>query len=242
MLKRHLNYKGNLIPYFIVKTKTKQINLKLMPNGEFHLFVPQDASVAEVESLMNNHLRAIYNRWERVQNQKHILLPTQKLYSTGEEIRILGKLYTLRQEDSASTSVFFRNEELIIAIKPDSTPDERLAALKQFLHRQAHKVFGKILAEVYPRFAEYGFPFPHYNIREMKTRWGSCAVNKAKISLNLYLMQVPLKSIEEVVVHELCHFIQPNHSKKFYALMDKHMPDWKQHHKILNSLGSTRGW
>ena len=95
-------------------------------------------------------------------------------------------------------------------------------------------VFTEILDEVYPAFIPYGVKKPAVRIRTMKSCWGSCLVNKGIITLNRKLLMKPKECIEYVVVHELCHFIHPNHSKQFYSFMEQFMPDWKERKARLN--------
>ena len=95
-------------------------------------------------------------------------------------------------------------------------------------------IFTEILDEVYPAFIPYGIARPKLRIRTMKSCWGSCLVNKGIITLNRKLLMQPRECIEYVVVHELCHFIHPNHSKEFYKFMEQFMPDWKERKMRLN--------
>ena len=95
-------------------------------------------------------------------------------------------------------------------------------------------IFTEILDEVYPAFIPYGIARPKLRIRTMKSCWGSCLVNKGIITLNRKLLMKPRECIEYVVIHELCHFIHPNHSKEFYKFMEQFMPDWKERKGRLN--------
>ena len=95
-------------------------------------------------------------------------------------------------------------------------------------------VFNEILDEVYPAFIPYGVKKPKLRVRTMKSCWGSCLVNKGIITLNRKLLMKPRECIEYVVVHELCHFIHPNHSKEFYKFMEQFMPDWRERKGRLN--------
>lgn len=65
-------------------------------------------------------------------------------------------------------------------------------------------------------------------IRVMKTRWGSCNYAKGTLNFNLRLIEQPIECIEYVVMHEFAHFVHPNHSPAYHALMSALMPDWKQ--------------
>jgi len=69
----------------------------------------------------------------------------------------------------------------------------------------------------------------------MSSRWGSCAYTKGRITINKRLIAYPIAATEMVTLHELCHFVHPDHSKDFYALMQTLMPDWKARKKLLSS-------
>lgn len=92
----------------------------------------------------------------------------------------------------------------------------------------------KLCDEIYPIFKEYGVAYPVIKFRTMKTMWGNCRPQRGIITLNRRLADVPRECAEYVVLHEFAHFIYPNHSKQFYELVEKYMPDWREHRKRLN--------
>ncbi|CDD71718.1 predicted metal-dependent hydrolase [Firmicutes bacterium CAG:270] len=73
-----------------------------------------------------------------------------------------------------------------------------------------------------------------FMIRNMKTRWGSCSIHSKKIRINLQLAAKPEECIEYVLVHELCHLLEPSHNERFYYFMDLYLPDWENRKKKLN--------
>ncbi|GAG15423.1 unnamed protein product, partial [marine sediment metagenome] len=80
-------------------------------------------------------------------------------------------------------------------------------------------------------------------IKKMKTKWGSCNPKEKRIWLNLELAKKPLHCIEYVIVHEMIHFIEKNHSDKFRHLIGLHLPQWEQYKKELNnSILSYSNW
>ena len=72
-------------------------------------------------------------------------------------------------------------------------------------------------------------------IHPMKTRWGSCNFQKGTLNFNLYLIDQPRECIEYVVMHEFAHFLCPDHSPAFHALMTTLMPDWKERREKLKA-------
>ena len=74
-------------------------------------------------------------------------------------------------------------------------------------------------------------------IRNQKTRWGSCS-SKGNLNFNCLLMLAPDEVVDYVVIHELCHLIEMNHSKAFWKQVEQMMPDYKKHRKWLKDHGN----
>lgn len=70
----------------------------------------------------------------------------------------------------------------------------------------------------------------------MQTRWGSVSVDTGSIRLNINLALYPEKCLEYVIVHELCHLLEPSHNHRFKELMTRYMPDWKERRNALKTL------
>ena len=88
--------------------------------------------------------------------------------------------------------------------------------------------------QVYPAFAGVlGGQKPTIKVRSMTTRWGVCAMQKRQITFALQLYNQPPAAQIYVVVHEYCHFLQPNHSPAFWAEVAKLLPDWKARRELL---------
>jgi predicted metal-dependent hydrolase len=92
------------------------------------------------------------------------------------------------------------------------------------------------LNRLYPIVETFGVRMPSVTVRSMKTRWGSCSVQRGSIRLNSHLRFAPPESIDYVVLHELAHFLYPNHSKDFYGFIERYMPDWKQRKELLKRI------
>ena len=88
--------------------------------------------------------------------------------------------------------------------------------------------------KVYPAFAGVlGGQKPAIRVRSMTSRWGVCAMRKRQITFALQLYNMPPAAQIYVVVHEYCHFLQPNHSPAFWAEVAKLLPDWKARRELL---------
>ena len=101
--------------------------------------------------------------------------------------------------------------------------------------------FTALAKAIIPQRVEYyanllGVNYGKITIRHPKTRWGSCSA-KATLSFNCLLTQMPIEILDSVVVHELCHIKQMNHSKKFYDEILRVMPDYFEREQRLKSIG-----
>ena len=79
-----------------------------------------------------------------------------------------------------------------------------------------------------------GVSYRNITIREQKTRWGSCSIHSKKIRMNLQLAVESEECVEYVLVHELCHLLEPSHNQRFYDLMSHFLPDWRERKQKLN--------
>jgi hypothetical protein len=107
--------------------------------------------------------------------------------------------------------------------------------IERWYHRRAKSVFSELFAEACRHMQPLGIGQPPLKIRLMRSRWGSCS-SKGNITLNPKLIQVPEPLLRYVILHELCHLIEFNHSPRFWALMDQVMPGWKAHRKALKTV------
>lgn len=91
----------------------------------------------------------------------------------------------------------------------------------------------EVTRQVHLHFQKYNLPLPELRLRYMKSQWGSCYTTRNIIVLNTRLLDYPVACTAFVVTHEFCHFIHPDHSPNFYALMDEIMPDWRDRKAVL---------
>ena len=116
----------------------------------------------------------------------------------------------------------------------DKNPAKVKKVLNDWYRKRAKVVFAERLALCHPKVAHIGIPYPELKVRMMKSSWG--ITRGERITLNVRLVQMPLESIELVIFHELCHLAEPNHSKRFYALLERVLPDWKTRRERMRQM------
>lgn len=125
--------------------------------------------------------------------------------------------------------------DILISGRMDD-PTERIEArIQRWYRSEAQQLFDERHTHWREQMAAMNLPDSFIEIRTMKRRWGSCRRN-GKITLNLALMKYPLECIDAVIVHELCHLLEFNHSRRFYAHMTRAMPQWKKWDRLLLEL------
>lgn len=108
---------------------------------------------------------------------------------------------------------------------------------KEAFRRYQAEALAAVLRRMLPPWEKrMGVKIARITIRDMTSRWGSCRSDKATLSMSLRLACMPEECIEQVLIHELCHLFQANHSPAFYAEMTRYLPDWPARKKRLDSF------
>lgn len=107
-------------------------------------------------------------------------------------------------------------------------------------YAEIEKLADKALEIIPPRVEHYaellGVKYGNITVRNQRTRWGSCS-SKGNLSFNCLLMLAPIEVLDSVIVHELCHLKEMNHSKRFYSEVLRVFPDYYKHHEWLKQNG-----
>src|SRR5690625_1354451 len=149
------------------------------------------------------------------------------LYKSGETHYYLGRQYRLKIEQGDAEQVFYKGSNLLIETK-DKSKENVKKLLDQWYRERAKIKFAEYAEPLIERFKnEYDVEPKDLLVQQMKYRWGSCTT-KGNIILNPELVKAPVACIEYVIIHELCHLIHRNHTKAFFALQSREMPDWEK--------------
>lgn len=234
MPSRIINCGDMSISYTLTRKKVKNINLRIKPSGEVSVSAPYKADLARIDAFVARNADFIFKaliKYSALEKAK----PAEQFYVTGENFRVMGSDVTLKLYKSDYDKVTFDGEFLHLITKTPNDTRKKQLLIEKYFANISYCEFKEIAEKYHPYLQKYGVEFPQIKIRKMKSRWGSCMVNKKTITLNASLIHAPKPCIEYVVLHELCHFVHPNHSKDFYNLVQAFMPDWKVRKKALES-------
>lgn len=207
------------IRYTLLIKNVKNVNMRIEKSGEIVVTCNSYIPVEKVDAFVISKFEWIIKNVEQVKRKK-------KLLESDQFYLYLGKKYLIEIIDSNHSGAKFLDNKLIV-YKTDHDDIEKI--IQKFEKEISSKHFKKIMKEVYEKMAlDYPITEPSLKIRNMTSRWGSCMPSKNQITLNLQLIHYDEKFIEYVVLHEFAHLIQPNHSKAFYHVIEKYMPDYKK--------------
>lgn len=199
---------------FIARKRVKNLNIRITRDGEVHVTAPLRMSDADIESILDRK-RGWIEKHRGQMLEKARLRPQN--FESGETLRVLGKPFRLRVEESSTPGVAISGGEVVLTMRPGSTREQREAAIIEF-----YRVILTPIAEEYLALWQdrTGLRCREWHTKKMKTRWGSCNVAERRIWLSVYLAAEPREFISEVVLHELAHIKYPGHGVDFKAFMD----------------------
>ena len=223
---------GKSIVVKIDRKHMKTCRLKVYPDQSVQFSVPESIPTEWVVNYLNQKV-------EWIERKIDLFAATKGYASTNEirngfSIKMFGEDLIFAVSVSSKNFIYREGRNICIGNK---NPNDQTGLMKQFetWWRKESLVFlEERVNEFYPIIKKYGKSLPKIQLRKMRTLWGSCSVNRGVVTFNQYLIKAKPACIDYVVLHELVHFIYPNHSKQFYDFLSIHMPDWKARKKVLD--------
>jgi predicted metal-dependent hydrolase len=199
---------------FVRHRRARRYVLRLCSDGAARVTVPRGGSVAEGKCFAERNLA-----WLQKQLLKQATQPIrEKVWVAGTEILFRGE--RVRLETGQETGlVHFGTEALRLA---DAAHDLR-PAIERYLWKLAVR---ELSARVVELAAMHGFPVRRVTVRNQRSRWGSCS-RRGTISLNWRLIQTPRFVSDYILLHELAHLKEMNHSARFWSEVARLCPDFR---------------
>jgi len=213
----------------------KRLHLELDEHGGLVVVAPGHWSKRHINATLMQNTSKVQRFLSTAQQNR--LAPLQ--YTTGEAHLYMGERYPL------SISIIEAGKKRTdlsageIRIQTDGLQRENIQRqLQNWYRQQAFIVFSERLQEIATDVSwacDRNIPL---KLRKMKRTWGNCS-SSGLIKLNTHLIKAPLKVIDSVIAHELCHLEEMNHGRAFYRLLEQLNPDWRQDRTRLRAEGAA---
>ena len=230
---RTIELDGRKIEYDLQRKKVKNINLRIRPDMSVSVSANIAVPLGYIESFLrskSDHILRALDRFASRQPQQ-----TKLLYVSGEMHNLFGNEAELIVIEGGSDGVIFDSGRIILTVADTSDTLRKKRVIDAWRRSLCEYALRGICEKIYPAFREYGIAFPELRFRKMKSRWGSCQPARGVVTFNTHLTEVPMPAVEYVAMHEFVHFLEPNHSKRFYAHLTRLMPDWTSRRNMLIS-------
>lgn len=227
-----LRYGDSAIPYKVLRRHevSGKIAIHVHPDGTVEVDAPEGASPEHIRTAVRKRARWLTTHVENIRERQRDVLPRR--YVSGESHYYLGRRYVLKVillnaseiDSGMKPSVKLKGGQLQVRTKNrDQETVKKL--LNEWYRMHARANFERRLAVLIDRTPWVRKNIPPIKLITMKKNWGSCSPS-GSIVLNPHLVKAPRGCIDYVLLHELCHLKEHNHSKHFFRLMDRVCDGW----------------
>ena len=220
----------------VVLKEIKNVHLSVHPpTGRVRVSAPKHMRVETVRAFAISKLDWIRQQQTRLRDQPR---EAPREYVDRESHYVWGKRYLLTvAEREEPPAIDLGHSRMLLNVRPGTDEIKKHALVEEWYRGLMKDALPPLLGRWQ---LQLGVRVSRFFVQRMKTRWGSCNQVARTIRLNTELAKKPAECLEYVVVHELVHLLEPTHNAHFVALMDRFMPLWQFHRRVLNRLPVRR--
>ncbi len=216
-------------PYNIIRSNRKTIAFVIDRGGNFTVRAPRDATIAEIEQLVEEKRSWIEEKQQLVASLRQKYQPVE--VRQGGVVPYLGTLLSITMANIEKPAIVGSppSEDTL----SQSVPTGGTLMLPLHYTEVELKLYFKELAKafIFPRVRDLAsrLSLRHGDLRlsDARARWGSCGAHNSQ-NFSWRLVMAPQELVDYVIIHELCHIKHKNHSPAFWAEVEKHMPDYRE--------------
>ena len=214
------------------KQNLKNVYLRILPpDGQVTVSAPSYVTNAELSNFLLSKLPDIYMRQERMRSQPR---QTERTYVSGEAHYLWGKPYRLQVVYAGTrASVTKRASKLVMTVPQGYTVEQRERVMTEWYRGELRRVLQSATRRC---MQTTGIEADDFRIKNMKTRWGTCNIPQRRIWVNLQLVKKPPECLDYVLIHELVHLVEANHTHRFHEWVEKYCPTWREAEKALKEM------
>lgn len=216
----------------VERKSVKNVHLSVHPpNGRVTLVAPNGTRLEVVRAYAATRLGWIRKQQATLRGQAR---EPRRQYVERESHYLWGRRYLLSVvERNAKPSVSVGHRRITLSVRAGSTRLTRERVIQAWHRDLLHEAVPPLIAKWERNLS---VKVSAYFLQRMKTKWGSCNSSTRTIRLNTELIKKPKDLLEYIVVHELAHLIEPTHSARFAALLERNYPSWREARAELNEL------
>lgn len=219
----------------VTRKDIKHVHLSVHPpHGRVTLVAPKSTRLEVARAYAISRLGWIRDQKRKLARQAREL-PRQFVNRESHYLWGLRQLLTVVHRD-AKPCVALDHKRITLTVRPGSNATKRAEVIHEWHKELLHKAVPPIIRRWERKL---GIEVRGYFLQRMKTKWGSCNHRLGHIRLNTELVKKPRDLLEYVIVHEMAHLIEPTHSERFVAILEKHYPTWRDARAELNQLPLT---
>lgn len=215
----------------VVRKQIKNLHLGVYPpDGRVRVAVPWRLKEDEVRLAVISRLGWIRRRRAEFEEQAR---QSKRDFLTGESHYFQGRRYLLDvvTEDRPPKVKVVSSTRIRLQVRPEFDRDRREEILSTWYRSTVKAAVPQLLRKWEPKLE---VTVEDCRVRRMRTRWGSCNAEARRVWLNSELAKKPPRCLEYILVHEMVHLLERNHTDRFKELMDRFMPNWRTHRSELN--------
>lgn len=211
-------------PDLILRTHRRSLSITITKNAELVIRAPKRMSMDKIMSYVNEKEKWITTKQKEIQDRLNI----NKEVIQYNEFLFLGKKYKIEYVQGLK-KIELSSTHIMLPMKYNN--ELRVKHIKYWYISNAKKILSDRLEYL---AGIMQLDYASFTINNSKSRWGSCDINR-NIKLNYRLVMLPHKIIDYIIIHELSHIIEFNHSKEFYKIISMIMPGYKLQQKQLKN-------
>ena len=216
--------------------RVKNINVRVRNDGSLYCSYPKHVSQSRAQSFVETSAGQLLRAIDAANRRRVESLGAAGLQDSMQ-VKVFGRYMPIIIEENSCTGCSSGSGSVVVRVS-DRNDFAAVCALYDTWRRNELERYVRLCCDsIYPYFLSFCVDSPSkIRFAEYKSFWGECLPGKSTLKFSYRLFEVPTECIEYVVAHEFAHFLQPNHSEHFWALVENVIPDCKQRRRRLNAV------
>lgn len=216
----------------VIRKDIKNLHLSVHPpTGRIRIATPLRIDDEAVRMFAITKMAWIKKNKDKLEAQAR---QSQRQYVYRETHYFQGRAYLLNlvPHTGAAKVMLHNHEEIHLYIKENASREQKETAMNEWYRTELKKLIPELLQKWETKM---GVQVKDWGVQKMRTKWGTCNIEEARILLNLELAKKSIQCLEYIIVHEMTHLLERHHNANFLFYMDRHLPNWKVLREELNA-------